>query len=380
MAVNINQYKKKQQSSEKSGKDFLSDLLSKDISLGSGKISDKIKAEFYLELSMMLNAGVDLKTALEIFEQEQAKAKIRNIFLGIKERLISGATLSGAMASESEFSKYEIFSLEIGEESGKLSEVLDELHKYYDRRIKQRKQMISALSYPILIFSTSIAAIIFMLAFIVPMFSDIFKRFGGELPAMTQFILNISNAVTENYYYLLLVITVLILAWFNFRKTEWFDKALTKIILMIPLFGKIYKNIYLSRFCSSMALLTGAKVPLIKSMQLVRQMISFYPITTSLISAEKEILHGNTLFKSLSGHNIYSRKMLAQLKVGEEINQLESFFSRLSKQYSEEVDLLTNLLGTFLEPIIIIVLGLFVGFILIAMYLPMFEISSSMGL
>jgi type IV pilus assembly protein PilC len=150
-------------------------------------------------------------------------------------------------------------------------------------------------------------------------------------------------------------------------------------ISKIPVIGTVVSGIFLARFCSSMALLMSAKVPLLQAIQLVRQMISYYPIKSSLGIIEKGILQGDSLNNCLSQFKVYDSRMIVLIKVGEEVNQLDVFFGKLADKYSEDVDHKTGLLSTFLEPIIIIFLGIIVGFILIAMYLPMFQLSTSIG-
>lgn len=147
----------------------------------------------------------------------------------------------------------------------------------------------------------------------------------------------------------------------------------------IPVIGRIVYAVQLARFSSSMALLLGSKVPIIRSINLVSQMITFYPIQVTLESMAADILNGVSLHESMSQFSVYNRKMVSLLKVGEEVNKLDIFFEKLSQQFSADVEHQTSLLNTFLEPVMIIFLGLVVGFILLAMYLPMFQVSTSIG-
>jgi len=278
-----------------------------------------------------------------------------------------------------DFSPYEYYSIQIGEEMGNLTVVFKQISDFYAKKIKQRRQIISALSYPMLILSSSILAVAFMLYFIVPMFSEIFKRFGGELPFITQQIINASQWFEANVLIILFLILALVISIIILKEKLWFKIAMTNLIMKIPLIGRVYIESNLNKFCSSMALLIGAKIPLIRAIQLVKQMIDFYPIKHSLEKIEEDVLQGKSLHDSFSHFPIYDARMLTLIKIGEEVNKTDVFFAKLAENYSESVDHKTQMISTFLEPIIIVLLGLIVGFVLIAMYLPMFQLSGGIG-
>lgn len=362
-----------------SGTFDLKAVLEKDIKLFPVKFTDRNKESFYLELHTLLTSGLDIKSALELIEQEQVKPFHTGIIRNVKENLINGDSLWEAMQKSGQFTPYEYFSVQIGEETGKLGLVLDQLYQFYFSKLKQRRQFISALSYPVIILCTSIGAVTFMLLFIVPMFNDIFKRFGGELPYLTQLIIDISAFIQS--YFLLMSAVVLAIGIYLYRSRNkiWMRKFSSRFMRRIPVIGKIIYSVQLARFCSSMALLLGSKVPIIRSIGLIDQMVTFYPIQVTLHPIVQDILNGESLHTSMAKYSIYNRKMVSLIKVGEEVNKLDVFFEKLSRQYSTEVDHQTGLLNTFLEPFMIIFLGIVVGFILLAMYMPMFQMSTSIG-
>ena len=361
------------------GKAGLFDFLNKDFKFFDSQLSDKKKEALYLKLSTLISAGVDIKSTLELVENDQRKEKDKQLFKNIKETVIEGSSLSEAINKTTKFSKYEYYSLQIGEETGKLPVVFKELAEFYQKKIRQKRQFINALSYPAIVLLASLGAIVFMLKFIVPMFADVFIRFGkqGELPFITKMILNMSNALGDYFYYILFFIIGLTFLIINQRKKEWFRKMSSSFVLKLPVFGELIRKIYLARFCHSMTLLIGSKIPIIRALNLTKQMIGFYPIEKSLNTIEEDILQGQPLNRSLESFAIYDKSMIALIKVGEEVNKLELFFDKIANQYSEEVEHQTSLLGTLLEPFLIIFLGLVVGLILIAMYLPIFQLSTS---
>jgi type IV pilus assembly protein PilC len=350
-----------------------------DITFGKA-IPDKIKEGFYLELQTLIKAGVDMRSALDLIIMQQKKAKFISIFKIIQADIINGSSLSDAVLNHKGFTPYESLSIKIGEETGRLQDVLEDLSKYFQKKIKQRRQVMAALSYPIIVMTVAVLAVVFMANFVVPMFGDIFKRFGnGELPVLTRMVINGSATLRKfSGLWLLILFSIGGFAWAN-RKKDWFRKISTTVLLKIPVAGELISKIYLARVANSLALLTGAGVPMLQAIALVRQMISFYPIQTSLLDVETQLLKGKSLHACLAAYNIYPAKMVALVKVGEEVNQLSSFFKRINEQYTDEIEHNTAVLSTLMEPFIIIFLGLVVGLILIAMYLPLFKLGSSLG-
>lgn len=377
MSIRIKELEKKKPSARPSLD--IKALLEREITLFPVKFKDKDKEAFYLELSTLLVAGLDIRSALDLIEAEQTKPKHADIIRSVKENLINGDSLWEAMQKTTHFTPYEYYSVQIGEETGKLHLVLDQLYHYFSHKLKQRRQFVSALSYPIIILFTSIGAVAFMLLFIVPMFSDVFKRFGGELPYLTQMIIRFSDIVQTNFLWLTLLFIALGTYLYMNRDAVWLKKFSAKVVRYIPVIGKIVYAIQLARFCNSMSLLLGSRVPLIRTIDLISQMVTFYPLQITLESISEGVMNGEPLNVSMGKFPVYSRKMISLVKVGEEVNKLDIFFDKLAKQFSTEVDHQTGLLNTFLEPAMIIFLGGVVGFILLAMYLPMFQLSTSIG-
>ena len=177
--------------------------------------------------------------------------------------------------------------------------------------------------------------------------------------------------------YLALGIFILVVFFISQGQKFWFKKSFSGLVLKIPILGSLFQKIYLARFSYSMTLLIGSKVPILRSIGMVKQMIAFYPIEASLEEIEKQILQGVPLYQGMAMHSIYPKRMISLVKVGEEVNQLELFFDKIASQYNEEVEYQTAILSSVIEPIIIIFLGLIVGTILISMYLPLFKLGDS---
>ena len=362
-----------------SGLDKLSDTLSKDIALFDKKFRQTQKEAFYSELGLLLSSGIDIRTAIEIIEDQLKVKKHKAILSQIKDDIISGQAVWEAIHKHPKtFSVYEYQSIKIGEESGKLPEVLIELGKFYTSAIKLRRQVISTLTYPVVVLTMSVLIVQFMLSFVVPMFSDIFKHTGTELPMTTQLLIKVSAKSGLIFYTLVTIVVLGIL----FHKTQqhktWFRKYTAWFFLRIPIINELIIKIYLARFCQSMKLLLGSKVLLIDALDLVKNMIGYYPIEFALDTVIKDVYAGKQLHESLAEHTIFPKKLVSLIKVSEEVNAPELIFDKLNQQYSEEIEHQQAIIGKVIEPLFLVILGGLVGFILVAMYTPLFKMSSGL--
>lgn len=354
-------------------------ILDKEVIVFKKPFSNKIKEDFYTELSVLLKAGINLKQSLELIKDSQKNKKTIAILQTVVDSIVAGKSLSESIKNQKDFSDYEYFSLKIGEETGTSAKITEQLGEFYNRKNEQHKHLINALTYPFIILTTAVLVVIFMLQFVVPMFEDIFKQQNVELPAITVFVVNTSAFIKDYGWLILVLVLAIILSRTLLNQKQWYKKAKDLFVSKIPFVGSFVKTVYLSQFTQAIALLTASKVPIVNSIKLVKQMIDFYPLTDALVKVEQQLLKGDLLSQSLSEHKLFDAKMIALVKVAEETNQTEYMFERLNLQYNAKVQQRSKLLSTVMEPIIILFVGLFVGFILIAMYLPMFKLSSILG-
>jgi type IV pilus assembly protein PilC len=357
----------------------IASILNKEITLFGKRFDAKRKEWFYSELSILLSSGIDTKASLELIAEEAKKGKEKEILTKLKDQVIAGKNISEVLKTFPEFSSYEYHSVEIGEETGRLDEVLKELALFYTNQVKLKRQITSTLSYPIAIIVIAFGSVSFMLTSVVPMFRDIFARMGGELPGITKFMLRLSDFISGYFLLFLLVVGGITFFIYSQRKKDWFRKYSSALVLRLPLIGPMISKIYLARFCQSMKLLLGSKTKLIDALELIERMIAFYPLEVALRQVREDVFQGKTLNESLSGFKIFNKRMISLIKVSEEVNQPEKIFEKLAQQMSEEVDHQNAVISKLIEPIFIVVLGSIVGFILIAMYLPMFKLSTTIG-
>lgn len=354
-------------------------IFQKDIQLFNKGLGLQFKEQLYAELAVLLSSGLDIQTSFRLIEESQRKKVARETIDLLIARIMEGSSMSEAMKASPHFSDYEIFSIQIGEESGKLIGILEELSSFYAKSIKYRQQLMGALAYPAFVIGFSVIVIFFLLKFLVPMFADIYARFDGDLPAITQSIITASNWLGANLNLILLSLIVVGGIIYSQRKKTKMRAIGAKMLLSLPIFGGIYHKIYLARFSQAMYFLLSSKVPLLKTVGLVKRMVGFYPVETSLTIAEEEILNGALLNKTLSKSSFYPNRLIALLRVGEETSTLDEMFRKIAEEYNKEVERKTATIGSLIEPVLIVCLGGVVGFILVAMYLPLFQLSVGVG-
>lgn len=354
-------------------------LLKTEITIFGGGFNGKKKQAFFQELSVLLNAGVTLKEALTLAAESYKKEADKDLIGRVLNDVIQGNLFSDALKKVKYFSEYEYYSLKIGEETGTIAQVCNELGRFHERRNEQKRIVIAALTYPAIVLSTAVLVVVFMLSYVVPMFEDIFKQNNMELPMLTRVILKLS-VVTKSYgVYFLLGLVSLFVFGKTFQDNEMYKKRVHFLMLRIPVLGPFITKVYLAQFTQAVTLLTSAKVPVLNSIQLVRKMIRFVPLQEALERVENNILQGNSLSESLKANPMFDNRIVSLVKVAEETSETEYVFRQLSEQYNQEVTQQSKIMSTVLEPFIIVIVGILVAVLLIAMYLPMFQLSSAIG-
>lgn len=347
------------------------------LSIFSSKFKDKKKEGFFSEMGILLSSGLDINAAFKVVIDEESKDQEKKIIEQIYNSLVKGDSIYEAVEKSGKFSKYDYFCLKIGEESGRLCEVLFELGAFYARKIKYKRKFVNALTYPMIVLFTAIGSVIFMLNFLVPMFVDVFKRTNSELPALTRFIISLSKATSEKLPLLMLFIIGMVLLYYLYRKKESFRRGSSGLIMHIPILGEMVKLFYMERFVISMVLLTKSRVSIVKALGLIKDIIGFYPLETAIHKIENDIVHGKLLHESMAQFSIFDKRIVSMVKVGEEVNQLGQIFEKMGIKFSEELEYRINNVNNLLEPVLIIFIGIIVGVILISMYLPIFQIGNT---
>jgi len=357
----------------------IENLLKKEITLFGESFNNKKKQAFYLELAVLLKAGVSFKEGLSLIIESLKKNADKTLMQTILNDVVNGKPFSDALRTSKSFTEYEYYSIQIGEETGTTAQVCEELGHFFERKNEQKRIIIAALTYPSIVLSTAVLVVIFMLSYVVPMFQDIFKQNNMELPVLTQFIVKLSVWTKTYGIYFLVGLIVFISSTQFFKENHKYKKALHFFLVKIPILGPFMIKVYLAQFTQAVTLLTTAKVPLLNSIQMVKKMIQFVPLQDALEQVENSILKGNSLSSSLKNIPLFDSRIISLVKVAEETNQTEYVFKQLSEQYNQEVVQQSKVMTTVLEPFIILFVGVLVAVLLVAMYLPMFQLSSAIG-
>lgn len=362
----------------KSGNGF-SDLLQQEISFNGGKWNTKKKEQFFTELSVLFMSGIDLRQSLELLSEENKTKKESSFFKAVYDDVVNGIPFYETLQSSKKFSDYEIETLRVGEATGNLGLVSKDLGEFCKKKNDQRRQITSALTYPVIVILTAFLVVFFMMNYVVPLFKDIFEQNNVELPGITQMILSFSEFLQHNFYGILIVLLLFVVLHFLIRKYHWYKRFIALATLKIPLVGDFIKAIYILRFIQVMKLLANSKISITESLEMSSSLISFYPLKEAINNINKNVVRGAKLSESFREHSIFNTRIITLLKVAEETNQTEFIFEKLYEQYSKELDYKSKQFTNLLNPMLTILIGAIVGVVLIAMYLPMFKLSSVIG-
>ncbi|HEX8269329.1 MAG TPA: type II secretion system F family protein [Flavobacterium sp.] len=354
-------------------------FLKTEIIIFGDSFSNRKKQLFYQELAVLLNSGITIKESLTLIYEAMKKQRDAEMVETILSSVINGKPFSQAVFDAKVFSEYDFYSLRIGEETGTMSRVCHELGIFYAQKNEQRRIVVAALTYPAIVLTTALFVLVFMLGYVVPMFQDIFRQNNMELPMLTKVIVSLSQLTKDYGWVFFASIVVIAVSGRLLKDKKRYQRAVDHLLLKMPIFGTFVKRVYLAQFTQAIALLTTSKVPMLNSVQMVKKMIRFAPLQEALEQVELSILNGHSLSSSLRSHKLFDSRIISLVKVAEETNQTEYVFKQLSDQYSQEVIQQSKVMTTVLEPLIILFVGGVVAVLLIAMYLPMFQLSSAIG-
>lgn len=346
----------------------------------SMNILSRVKARdlvlFSRQLSVMESANVPLVRALRILTHQTDSVHFKVVISQIADDVEGGARLSRALARHPKvFSSYFIHMLTSGETTGKLDEVLnvlaDQLEKDYDLRSRLRGSMI----YPGFIFSTLIVIGTVMMIFVVPKFSEILLQGGQALPLPTRILIGISNFLNQQWWLLLILIIGLIGGLVLFRRTEMGKRTWDELKLRLPVFGKIFQRIYLTRLTQSLSGLIQSGVPLTQALRITAEIVGNEAYRSVTLKTVKEVEVGNSIANLYAKDRNTPPMVAHMMRVGEETGRLDFVLERLSKFYNREVENAVKNLMTLLEPIIFLILGAGAAVLVVGILLPIYQMS-----
>lgn len=345
------------------------------------KVSLKDMVVFSRQYASLINAGVAMMRALSILATQSENYKLRKILERVKSDVEQGTSLSDAFAKHPEtFDVLYVSMVKAGETGGVLDEVLNRIAKFLEDRARLLNHVKSALTYPAIV--TLLAVIIFfvMLTFILPKFSQLFGRLGAELPAYTQFLINISEFLRSAW--ILLVIAVIVALVFLFNKiysTTAGRYQIDKIFLKVPVFGDLLKKVAVARFSRTFGTLVRSGVPILSSLEIVQNTAGNAVLAKVVEDVREEVTQGGTISDPLSRSGLFPPMVVSMIAIGEETGELDAMLTKIADFYDMEVEAAVGALTSLIEPLMIVVLGGLVGAVIVGMYLPMFKIFEKIG-
>ena len=358
-----------QNSSQQSLLPFLEGFFDKKIGL-------KDMVVFSRQFSAMIEAGIAILRVLTVLIQQTENPKLKAILQEIKRDIEQGVPLSESMQKFPEaFDSLYVSMVKAGELGGVLDVVLNRVAGFLESRSKLSNKVRTALTYPASLLVISILVVWFMLTFILPKFSAIFTSTGGELPAFTQLLINISNVLRSPF-----ILVIVAFIWFavsyarSYYQSEAGRLKIDTFSLKIPIFGPILKKVAIARFSRTFGTLIESGVPITTALDVTRTSINNALLESVLIKVKKDIEEGSPISNQLQKSEVFPPMVTQMVAIGEEAGELENMLNKIADFYDDEVDSSVESLTALMEPVFIVVIGAIVGAIVVAMYLPIFNV------
>jgi type IV pilus assembly protein PilC len=345
-------------------------------SLGKQKVKRKDVAVFTRQLATMIDAGLPLVQSLDILSMQQESKTFKEVIKGIKDDVEGGSTFAGALRKHPKvFDELYVNLVVAGEEGGILDNVLNRLAVYIEKAEALKKKVKSALVYPSTIVAVAVVVVAVLMIFVIPVFDKMFASMGHTLPLPTQIVILMSNLLKK---YVFLLVVALVVLFFLFRRyyaTEKGKMAVDSLILRLPVFGILFRKVAVARFSRTLSTLITSGVPILDGLTITSKTAGSKPIEQAIMKARTSISEGETIAEPLARGEVFPPMVTQMIAVGESTGSLDSMLTKIADFYEEEVDVAIATLTSLLEPFLMVFLGVTVGGIVIAMYLPIFKIA-----
>src|ERR1700676_1206919 len=342
-------------------------------------VKETVLVLFTRQLSTMVEAGITLVEALTaLYEQCDPKRQrnLRHVISDITARVQGGETFHESIAKHPRvFNRLFTSMVKAGEHGGLLAEILDRLAGFLEATSRLRKKVKSAMTYPVVVISIAFAITTFLIVRVVPIFGEIFKDFGAKLPAPTQFLIDLSDFVRGEWYFLVLGIGGTIFGLRAFLRSKRGRQLTDKWKLKLPVFGPLVHKICMSRFSRTFAQLIRSGVPILEVLDIVGGTSGNHVIETSIKSVSEDVEKGDNLSVALSKKSVFPPMLLRMVAAGEATGKIDTMLEKMADFWDEEIDAMLDALTSLIEPLLIVFLGVIVGGIVIAMFLPIFKLN-----
>ncbi len=332
------------------------------------------------QLNTMTEGGIAITSALQAISEDIENLRLQEILQEILEKVQKGQTLSDSISAYPKvFNQMSCALLLAGETSGNLPDALRRLAEYFDNKDKLAKKVKGAMAYPIFVFGFIIIIVIFIMAFVVPRFREMFDQIGGELPAFTVAFMNFYDMLKSNLLYIIAFTVAFVVSMVSLSKTKKGHYFFSRLALTLPLMGKILSQAFVATFCKTMGTLIDAGVSVLEVFDILSTMSSNDVIKTAVSETREQIVGGSNLSSSMSQAGFFPNMVVKMMQVGEESGSLPKVLERTSMYYERKVDsTITTVMG-LLEPLMIVLVGAIVLVVVLALYLPIFSMEPSGG-
>ncbi|MSR08621.1 MAG: type II secretion system F family protein [Gammaproteobacteria bacterium] len=344
----------------------------------SGKVTPYDIAIFSRQLATMLGAGIPLVQAFEIVGSGHDNPAMQKLILGMKTDLESGTALAEALGRHPlYFDDLYINLVTAGEQAGALDTLLDKVATYKEKTEDIKKKIKKALFYPAAVMVVAVIVTIILLIFVIPQFESLFKGFGADLPAFTRMVINLSEFVQTKGWFLALVVGGGISFYVYTRKrVEKLREFEDRLLLKLPIVGNIIEKAAVARFARTLSTMFSAGVPLVEALQSVAGATGNIVYEKAVLSMRDEVSTGQRLQRAMGNTGIFPNMVIQMIAVGEESGSLDQMSAKVADFYEADVDNAVDSMSSLLEPLIMAILGVLVGGLVIAMYLPIFKLGS----
>ncbi len=343
-----------------------------------GKVNPGDIAVFSRQLATMLAAGIPLVQAFEIVGAGHEKPAMQKLILDVKADIEGGTSLHEALAKHPlHFDDLYVNLVEAGEQAGALESLLDKIATYKEKTEALKKKVKKALFYPAAVLVVAVVVTIVLLVFVIPQFESLYKGFGADLPAFTQFVIHVSQLVQHDGLFIGMVVGGAAWAFFYFKKrSRAMREFLDRLVLKLPIIGPILNKAAIARYARTLSTMFAAGVPLVEALDSVAGATGNIVYENAVLKMRDEVSTGQRLQRSMENTGLFPNMVNQMIAVGEESGSLDEMSGKVATFYEAEVDNAVDAMSSLLEPLIMVVLGVLVGGLVIAMYLPIFKLAS----
>ena len=345
------------------------------------RISTRDLVVFTRQFATMIDAGLPLVQCLGILASQSTNATMKKVLTEVKSDVEQGSTFADALKKHpSPFDSLYVNLVQAGEVGGILDTILNRLAVYLEKADSLARKVKGAMVYPGTVLTVAVGVIVLMLLKVIPTFEKMFADFGGQLPAPTQLVVNMSHWLQEWVGIFAMGLALIVVAFLQTRKRSLKFRRLTdRLFLKLPVFGPLLRKVAVARFTRTLGTMMASGVPILDGLEIVSRTAGNVVVEDALMHVRSSISQGRTLAEPLEESGVFPGMVVQMIAVGEETGAMESMLSKIADFYDEEVDAAVDALTALLEPVMLVILGGAVGGMLVAMYLPIFKIADTIG-